>query len=204
MGLQSEPLLVQPVSFVRGGLRLPDPATVANAKSVIAQVRPLRVGTSTDPVMLVGRGAESNLNWALDATIQPGATFNWNLSDVVIPTRLTASQIGIYATVATESGPRSTSYLIPVEISVPGAVPPARPDLELLIRIPGAAAARWWIDANRPPRPAETLNADGFFRIWLPADLPAGATRLAISWRPRGQRGFTSVPDLLRLLLPTP
>lgn len=200
VGLQAEPLKVQPISFVRGGLRFPDgPATGAR---VVATVRPLAVVEANARLMLLGRGAESNLNWALDAELRGATTFNWNLADVVLPEGLSDDRIGIFAITAPAGPGASDPVLVPLEVAAVGAPRAARHDIELVFRVPGAAAARWWVEGSNTPQDAEALNADGFFRIWLPTTLPGGTTRIAITWRPRGQRSFSTVPELIRLALP--
>lgn len=204
IGLQAEPLKVQPVSFVRGGLRLPAFTGSAPIPRLVALVRPLAPPAAAGPMMLLGRGAEANLNWALDADIRAGVTFNWNLSDVVLPAGLTDDRIGVFALADPTSAPQDGPVLVPLEVIAPDATPATRDDLELIVRIPGAAGARWSLEGDSVQRDAESLNADGFFRIWIPAGAPAGIGRIAITWRHRGQRGFNAVPELLRVALPAP
>ena len=160
VGLQAEPLKVQPISFVKGGLRFP---AKADAASRNAMIRAVAVPERTTRLQLIGRGAESNLNWALDAELAPGSVVNWNLGEVVIPVGLTDDKIGVLALVPAGS-PSAEPVLVPVEVMVANAPGADRSELELIFRVPGAGAARWWIEGESTAKPAEALNADGFFR----------------------------------------
>lgn len=195
VGLQAEPLKIQPVSFVRGGLRFP--AATTNARNVIATLVALSRDLAARDLQLVGRGAESNLHWALDAELGARDRFNWNLSEVVLPVGLTPQRIGVYA--VSRAG-NSEPLLVPLDVIGDNTPAAPRRELELVIRIPGASAARWQLDGGSQQQ-AEVVNTDGFFRIWIPTG-ESGIKRVAITWRTRGENRFTTVPELLRIYVP--
>jgi hypothetical protein len=205
IGLQSAPLKVQVVSLVSGGLRYDlhnDALLYIHVPSLPAKV------TAGSPVVLQGRGREANLNWALDATAPVGSSLKWELTPVIVPQALTSDRIGLVALVQTSA--LSDPLFIPLGIDREPAAPPASHDsLELVVRVPGASAVRWSPATGKDCpnavsagcRDASRLNADGYFRIILPAG-PEGEAPLAIYWRPRGSQAYNEIPEQIRIFRP--
>lgn len=196
---QSSPLDAQVVSLVKGGLRY----DLRRDSLLHVHAPRLPKKENAGAVLLQGRARETNLNWALDGQLETGGRFTWDLTRVVRPESLASNLIGLFA----ES--RTTALGDPLYVAVavtraPGEADAPDDSLELIVRLPGAAAARWTFAAHDAcaPRPGEgcrtatRLNADGFFRIAIPPG-PAGRIALAIHWRPRGSVAFADVPQYL-------
>jgi hypothetical protein len=79
----------------------------------------------------------------------------------------------------------------------------------LVVRVPGASVFRWSPATGKVCpnagsagcRDASRLNADGYFRIILPAG-PEGEAPLAIYWRPRGSQAYNEIPEQIRIFRP--
>lgn len=195
VGLQSAPLNVQVISLVKGGLsyRLDSeireievrvPAALANDAELEKRV------------LIVGRAREPNLNWALDGFASPGSPMNWKLDDVVRKEQLSSDRIGLFGETKRTDGMGGPVY-IPLEVSRSAGAQAAT--IELIVRIPPAAAASWSVGTGADRKPAEPLNADGYFRIVLPATPAPEKTRVAVYWRPRGESRMSDVPEHLRI-----
>jgi hypothetical protein len=205
IGLQSAPLKVQVVSLVNGGLHY----DLHNDALLYIHVPSLPANVSAGgPVVLQGRGREANLNWALDATAPVGSSLKWELTPVIIPQALTSDRIGLVALVRPSA--LSDPLFIPLGVTgVPAAARATRDLRELVVRVPGASGVRWSPATGKDCpnvvgggcREATRLNADGYFRIVVPAG-PEGEAPLAIYWRPRGSQAYNEVPEQIRIFRP--
>ncbi len=204
VGLQSAPRNVQVVSLVKGGLRYALPGAPGAAPGdtllyVHVPALPASFGRAA-PVLLLGRGREANLNWALDAAVPPGRHLAWNLADVVAPERLPSRRIGIAGQAGGGASGSGGTVHIPLAVGRSPSAGTAPDSIEMVVKVPGAARVRWFFASNQAAAEAERLNVDGYFRIVLPPRRgPPGVELIGISWRPRGQPTWNEVPEHLRI-----
>ena len=199
VGLQSGSRSVQVISLVKGGLRydLPGaPGRPAGDTLLFVHVPPLPPGLGAR-VAVLGSTRESNLNWALDATVAQGQALPWSLGDVIVPQQLASRRIGIVGLVGEEGAAEGEGVYVPVEVRGHAGAPAAGDSTELVIRIAVAAAVRWSTQGTSTMQNAERLNVDGYFRIMLPPAL-RGEQRITLRWRVRGEPGWKT-PEQLRI-----
>jgi hypothetical protein len=201
MGLQSGSRSVQVISLVKGGLRydLPGaPGRPAGDTLLFVHVPqlPPELGARAN-VAVLGSTRESNLNWALDATVAEGQALRWNLGDVIVPQRLASRRIGIVGQVGAEGAAEAEGVYVPVEVRGHAGAPAPGDSTELVIRIAVAAGVRWSTQGASTMQDAERLNVDGYFRIMLPP-APQGEQRITLRWRVRGEPGWKT-PEQLRI-----
>ena len=207
VGLQSAPLGVQVVSIVRGTLAF-DSATHlryvfvgADSKSVSSDVR------------VIGRARRANLHWAFDGEVSPGRPLTWDLREVIHNAELKSETVGLYGLVSPAAGATGGPSFVPVAIrGSPDADPTkAGESVELIVRIPAAAALCWSIarvsEERKQGIPKKCTaidpfkgNADGYFQITI-ADPEPGEHQLALRWRVRGTHEWPGAPVHLRLHL---
>lgn len=192
VGLQSAPLNVQVISLVKGGLRY----DLSRDRVLYVHVPTLPDQLNAGDVLLQGRGREANLNWALDAPVPVGKHLTWDLTEVVVREQLPSSRIGIAGQI--QASDLDAPVYIPLLISKSVQTPAVPDSLELVVKIPGASAARWAFASSGKKHPAERLNVDGYFRIVVPPG-EEGETALNIYWRPRGRPAFNEAPEHLRI-----
>lgn len=213
VALQSAPLNLQVVSYVTDRELTLQKDAVGQEGSV--RLRPRTPESlSSEPVLLVGRTRQANLNWALDVEVRPSERdtgVTWDLKPVVWEKKLVDEDvlIGVYAQRPVTTSPFDDPVFVPVEVRVPGSGTEVLSDsLELVVRIPGASAVRWILPSDGPEGTrhqlkgiGQGLNADGFFRLLIPRTADEEMTRdtLAVYWRPRGRPGFHPVPELLQI-----
>jgi hypothetical protein len=190
VGLQSAPVNVQVVSLVKGGLHYD------LARDRLLYVRVPAITGLRDPVVLRGRGRESNLNWALDASLAPGGRLVWNLTDVIVREQLSSDRIGIFGQTVEHRAGFADTVFVPLAVGGSEAPEASRDSIELIVKIPGASGLRWALDPGGEQHPSERLNVDGYFRIVVP---PGRAEQVALDlyWRPRGKLAFNQTPEQL-------
>lgn len=192
--LQAATLNIQVISLVKNGLRLPTTDVAAACIHVPRTLPRLR-----DPVAVIGRGREANLNWALDGLAWPAVPMTWPLEPVIRQIGLGSSQIGVFGETRKESGLGGPVY-IPVDVrpregrcTDTANVGPA--PAELVIRIPAAGSIKYRLDAGvwLDKRP---YNGDGYFLIELPAPETVGLADVEIRWTPSGRWQFGAPESL--------
>ena len=200
IGLQSAPVGVQVVSLVRGTLGY---RTEGESDSVLFVKTRHNVSKLEPQVRVIGRARKANLHWALDGVVPVSNPLRWDLGTVVKPMKLDSTLIGIYGLArrrVVEGGVGSPVF-VPLEVTR-SEHPANTASVELIVRIPAAAALCWTVRGGRnvPPLPSTPGcepsvppidgNADGYFKIVIPPQAE-GEHQVLIRWRPRGAHVFS-------------
>lgn len=197
VGLQSG-AIVQVISLVKGGLRydLQGRSGRVAGDSVLNVYVPQLPAQFGPTVSVRGSARESNLNWALDATLSHGHPLRWNLRDVITPEKLSSDRIGLAGAAEAVSGGRRRLVYIPVEIRRDAAVAGASDSTEVVVKIPSAAEMGWSTRGTDVLHMAQRLNMDGYFRIMLPPTNAAPAEQtLILWWRAREEPQVRDIPE---------
>jgi hypothetical protein len=199
VGLQSGEI-VQVVSLVKGGLHYDlqgRPGRVAG-DSVLNVHVPRLPGQFGPTVSVRGSARESNLNWALDATLSHGHPLRWNLRDVITPEQLSSDRIGLVGAAEAVSGGRRRRVYIPVEIRRGAAAADAPDSTEVVVKIQSAAEMGWSTRGTDVLHMAQRLNMDGYFRIMLPPTHAAPEEQtINLWWRAREEPQARDIPETI-------
>lgn len=202
VGLQSGSRSVQVISLVRGRLRYDLPAAPdrpGGDRLLLVHVPHLPPESGARAkVAVLGTTRESNLNWALDATVPEGDVLRWNLDDVIVPQRLASGRVGIAGQAGEEGAEEGGGVYVPVAVRGQAGAPVREDSTELVVRIAVAAGVRWSTPEMSTMQDAERLNVDGYFRIILPPAAARGEQRVTLRWRVRGEPGWKT-PEQLRI-----
>ncbi|HEU4560054.1 MAG TPA: hypothetical protein VFS20_19545 [Longimicrobium sp.] len=197
VGLQSGEI-VQVISIVKGGLHYDlqgRSGRVAGDSVLTVYVPPLPAHYGPT-VSVRGSARESNLNWALDATLSRGHPLRWNLRDVITPEQLSSDRIGLAGAAEAVSGGRRRLVYIPVRIRRGAAAAEAPDSTEVVVKIQSAAEMAWKAQGTDVLHRAQRLNLDGYFRIMLPPTNAAPEEQAIILWwRVREQPHFRDIPE---------
>lgn len=197
VGLQSGEI-VQVISIVKGGLRydLQGRSGRVAGDSVLNVYVPPLPAQYGPTVSVRGSARESNLNWALDATLSHGHPLRWNLRDVITPEQLSSDRIGLVGAAEVGSGGRRRLVYIPVRIRRGGAAAEAPDSTEVVVKIQSAAEMGWTLRGTDVLHMAQRLNMDGYFRIMLPPTNAApGEQTISIWWREREKSRVRDIPE---------
>ncbi len=188
IGLQSAPLAVQVVSFVKGGI---DPNPNANELRLLAPPG-LDLANFLSRVQVIGRARAPNLNWALHGTTSSDSIMRWDLDEVVIPANLNISRLGIHGHATRRSGVGPPMYVPLAVVSNGGAVEPSD-SLELVLRILEAAETCVSYAEHR----SCSNGKDSYFTFRIPPGEPSQVV-LQVRWRRRLQPAMGD-PELIRI-----
>jgi hypothetical protein len=195
VGLQSGSRSIQVISLAKGGVRY-DLAGGDTLLFVHVPELPAELGQRAVPVL--GSTRETNLNWALDAAVDPRQALRWDLRDVIVPQRLASQRIGMAGQVEQQVTGGSRTVYVPVQLRRSPGATAAADSTELVVRVAVAAGVRWSTQGTDAMRDAERLNVDGYFRIMLPPAAARGQQLVTLAWRVRGEPGWKT-PEQLRI-----
>jgi hypothetical protein len=188
IGLQSAPLAVQVVSFLKGGIN-PNPG----GRELRLLAPPgLDLANYAGRVQVVGRARESNLNWALHGTTSADGVMRWDLAEVVIPANLKLGRLGIHGHATRRSGVGPPMY-VPLAVVPEGATVATSDSLELVLRILEAAETCVAFADHE----SCSSGLDSYFTFQIPPGQPSQVV-LQVRWRRRLQPTMGE-PELIRI-----
>lgn len=184
--LQSAPMNLRVVSLLHGSSVLPRPGPDSRLTVQFPWSDP-----SVDNLKLIGLPREAGVNWALDASVDPDSTFEWDLSEVFDSTGVSLSQVGLIGRTAPEDSTLDDPVYLPVKVTS-SQMASTTDSIYVVFHLPVAGEARVCL-IDLPAAPCtDTLKPidaggyyDGFFETSLPGHVN-GLTTVAVQWRQAG------------------